>query len=198
MAYTQTYQYLQGGFAPASSPYALQTGEVIVVDGTPNHTRASIDWTATTRVDDEDLERLLERVSRPLQKLDPLEALPKARSLNLTDRIVELLHQLDVRYGLHRSIQGRLKSHILETRNTLLNLQPYGVPFDASMDKRRSTLESVVEHHYTDRNREELDFWKDQRELREQLIELLNEYRMAAWRNSLLIGLSYKASGQDA
>ena len=61
------------------------------------------------------------------------------------------------------------------------------------MEHRRSELETRQEHLYREGTREQQDFWKDQQKLREQLMELLNEYRLVAWRSSLITSLSYGA-----
>lgn len=185
MPYSRSYHYRrETGIGVAS----LSTYQV--PDAKPfSQNTDTLPLTPST-VDDETLERILARVTLPLYFLEPVEAFQTAHRLGLKERIAELLHQLELRYELTRSVKSRLKTASLDAGSHLLNLERLNRFVDPTVDSRRSQLESRLDSLYREVAREQHEFWKDQQGLREQLIELLNEYRLAAWRSGLVTGLS--------
>lgn len=186
MSYTTAYHYLDGDFAPPSSEYGRSVRSMSSV---LSHAHATPD-SATQTHDDETLDRILRQATHPLQAMDPLDVLVQ-KGLSLKERIRELLRQLELRYSLNQSIKDHLKEASLKTSSTLLNVERLAQRGDPMAVQRRSQSESRLDKLYQQGTGEQLDFWKDQQRLREQLVELLNEYRQAAARDRLIGSLRY-------
>ena len=186
MSYTTAYHYLEGHFEPASSEYS--SSPIRMVSG---HSQAYATSDLTTQtLDDETLDRILRQATQPLHTMDPLDVLVQ-KGLSLKERIRELLRQLELRHNLNRSIKDHLKEASLKTSSTLLNVERLAQRGDPMAVQRRSQSESRLDKLYQQGTGEQLDFWKDQQRLREQLVELLNEYRQAAARDRLIGSLRY-------
>ena len=186
MSYTTAYHYLEGHFAPASSEYG--SSPIRMVSGLSRAYATS--GVTTQALDDETLDRILRQATHPLQTMDPLDVLVQ-KGLSLKERIRELLRQLELRYSLNQSIKDHLKQASLKTSSTLLNAERLAQLGDPVAVQRRSQSESRLDKLYQQGTGEQLDFWKDQQRLREQLVELLNEYRQAAARDRLIGSLRY-------
>ncbi len=185
MQYTRACHYLAHALPSASPPYGWPP------DGKPalDSSTYAAPNPSTTETDADTLERILRSVTLPLYGLEPVEALQTAHRLSLKERIGELLRQLGLRHELTRSVKDRLKAASLDAGSQLLNLERLNRFTDPTVDSRRSQLESRLDGLYREGTREQHEFWKDQQSLREQLVELLNEYRLAAWRARLVTGL---------
>ncbi len=150
-------------------------------DSLPSVTDAQLDQT---------VEELLSRGTRKTHA-DPLDNLIFGRGTNLREQIREILFQLQLRDGLVREFQQRSAHVVQDVRSELLNLASVVRWMDPVIEKRRAGLESRLDTIYREQFRSRLDFWKDQRDLREQLVELLGQYRLAVARDQLLTDLRY-------
>ena len=183
MPYTRAYHYLVQPDPLPAVPYSLPAVNLSGTDAFQND--------SGQRIPSEELERTLHRLVVPIAALDPAEAVTAAKSLNLRERIAELLSQLEQRYKLTASIKRHLKERSLETSSQLLNLERPMSFGDPAADRKRSELESRMDQLYREGTREQHECWKDQLNLREQLLEASSEYRLAGWRSRLITGLGY-------
>ncbi len=186
MSYITAYHYFPSDPVAASSEYGRSPNRM-----SSGLSQAYATSDVTTQVlDDETLDRILRQATHPLQTMDPLDVLVQ-KGLSLKERIRELLRQLELRHGLNQSIKDHLKEVSLKTSSTLLNVERLAQLGDPMANQRRSQSESRLDKLYQQGTGEQLDFWKDQQRLREQLVELLNEYRQAAARDRLIGSLRY-------
>ena len=186
MSYTTAYHYLEGQLSRTSSEYGMAPNRMF---SGLSQAYATSDVT-TQALDDDTLDRILRQATHPLQTMDPLDVLVQ-KGLSLKERIRELLRQLELRHSLNQSIKDHRKEASLKTSSTLLNVERLAQRGDPMAIQRRSQSESRLDKLYQQGTGEQLDFWKDQQRLREQLVELLNEYRQAAARDRLIGSLDY-------
>lgn len=194
MTYTPNYRYLAQA-APLTSPgYGVSPSDRRIETALPAPAYRPLHL-PESRVDPEQLDRALRWTVLPVLGGDPVDGLQAVRRLGLRERIAELLTQLELRDELHQSTTARLKEGRLDTRSEIVTLERIAAFRDSAIDQRRAQLETRLEGLYRETTRAQQESWKDQRELREQLLELLGEYRLLAWRGQLTAEPAYDSGG---
>lgn len=89
------------------------------------------------------------------------------------------------RAGLYARHVGDIDHRLNKVQNELFRLQTIA-PYD--LDRDRLALERLLTQLESDRRQAELDFWKDTRDIRHELLERTQSYQASKHRADLLIG----------